>query len=506
MMKRCGNLRAVRRFAYLALGLLVTPCAAALERGETALEACHLDAPGMIGRPEAFCARIEVPEDHAAAGGRRITLRVAVLPAVRRDRRPDPLVLLAGGPGQASTEAFIPLLPAFERIHRQRDLVLIDQRGTGRLSPLSCEEVEDTGYDLDTGVALSALRQCLEAIGDAADPSLYTTAASVRDLDMVRRRLGYDAINLYGISYGTRLAQLYARHHPESVRSMVLDGVVPLDLVLGENLGADAQRALDALFDRCRQDPRCDAELPDLGRRLDAFLDQLERQPMVVTVNHPRTGEPVELALSRQIAAMILRMLIYSPESAALVPLLVDRAAGGDVERFAAQWLTVAEGLGTSINAAMSMSISCGEDVAFLDPAAVAAAASSGFLRDDVPKHLRRVCEVWPHRQVPAEEKTPLRSAVPALLLSGENDPVTPPAYGEQLLATLARARHIVVPGMGHNVLGRGCMPRLVADFVASADPQAVDPECAAKVEPLDLFLSFTGLLASSDEGSEGGG
>ncbi len=490
----------MRTLTLLILILALALPAGALERGELTLEACHLDAPGLPRRPEAFCARTEVPENHAAPEGRRIALRVAVLPAVRRDSQPDPLVLIAGGPGQASTEAFLGLLPALERVRRERDLVLIDQRGTGRLSTLRCDGAAEVATQADPDAVEQVLRACLEEIGDGADPSLYTTAASVRDLDLVRGRLGYEAINLYGVSYGTRLAQLYMRHHGERVRSAILDGVVPLDLVLGESLGADAQRALDALFERCAADDECRTRMPDLGARLDAFIEELERQPQPVSLSHPRTGETVELELSRQVAAQILRLLVYSPETAALVPLLVDRATAGDPSRFAAQWLMVAEGLGDSINAALSMSVSCSEDVPFFDPAAVAAAADAGFLRDDVPRSLERACEIWPHQTVPAQEKTPLESAVPILLLSGENDPVTPPAFGEQVLATLERGRHLVVPGMGHSVLARGCVPRLMADFIATADPEALDAECAGRIAPLDIFLAFTGPLAPRDD------
>ena len=481
----------MRTSTFLILGFFLALPAGALERGEIVLEACHLDAVGTPVRQEAFCATLEVAEDHAVPEGRQIALRIAVLPAIRRDQQPDPLVLLAGGPGQASTEAFLNLLPFLGRVRRERDLVLIDQRGTGRLSTLACDagvvELEPEDFE-------RALKGCLEQIESSADPSRYTTAASVRDLDLVLGRLGYAAVNLYGVSYGTRLAQLYTRHHPERVRSQVLDGVVPLDLVLGQSNGPDAQRALDLLFARCAADARCRAELPDLGPRLEALLEELERQPVTVSVSHPRTGEPEELELNRSVAAQILRFLIYSPETAAIVPLLVDRAASGDPSRFAAQWLMVADGL-TSINPAMSMSVSCSEDAPFFDPQV----AQPGFLRDDVSSQLARVCEIWPHTPVPAAEKQPLESAVPTLLLSGENDPVTPPAYGEQLLATLENGRHIVVPGMGHNVLSRGCVERLMADFIAAADAGALDTTCVDGVEPLDIFLSFTGPLIPDD-------
>ncbi len=479
--------------------MFAVPSAAALERGEITHEAFHLDAPGVPARREAFCARTEVPEDHAATDGRRIELRIAVLPAIRRDHQPDPLVLLAGGPGQAATEAFLPMLPILERIRRHRDLVLIDQRGTGRLSPLACRDETDVTLQFDVDAVVGLLEGCLEQIGESADPSRYTTRASVHDLDLVLERLGYARVNLYGVSYGTRLAQLYTRHHSGRVRSVILDGVVPLDLVLGETIGADAQRALDMLLDRCDSDARCRVELPDLRSRLEAFISGLENQPVTVAVRHPRTGESVDIELSRPVAGQILRLLVYSPETAALVPLLLDRAMAGNLSRIAAHWLIVSEGL-SSINGAMSMSVSCSEDVPFFDPEALEQAASFGFLRDDVPRQLQRVCGVWPHEPVPAEEKTPLESAVPALLLSGESDPVTPPAFGEQVVQTLENGRHVVVPGMGHNVLARGCVPRLVDDFVTSADALALDAECIDGIEPPPIFLSFTGPLVPGGE------
>ncbi|MEM7354782.1 MAG: alpha/beta hydrolase, partial [Acidobacteriota bacterium] len=474
---------------FSTLGFALALPVAALERGEVTLEPCRLDASGTPRRVEAFCARTEVPEDHAAPDGRKIELRFAVLPAVRRDPQPDPLLLLAGGPGQASTEAFLGTVRTLERVRRERDLVMIDQRGTGRLSLLRCDEGSESSFDVDADALEDLMQACLEQVEDVTDPKAYTTTASVLDMDLIRQRLGYETVNLYGISYGSRLAQAYARQFPEHVRAIVVDGIAPLDLNLAVSFGDDTQRALDALFARCEADETCRETLPDLASRLNEFLAGLEEQPQAMSVSHPRTGEPVDFEFTREFAGQALRLLLYSPETAALIPVLVDRAAAGHVSRLAAQWMMVAESLGSSINTPMSLSVNCAEDAAFYDPAALDAAATAGFLRDDVPRHLQRACRVWPHKEVPAEEKLPLTSDLPTLILSGENDPVTPPYLGEQLLATMSNARHLVVPGMGHGVLERGCMPKLVTEFLAEPDPAGLDATCIEKVEPLPIFL-----------------
>ncbi|MCU0493335.1 MAG: alpha/beta hydrolase, partial [Chloroflexaceae bacterium] len=252
------------------------------------LEECQLAAPGLNLRVSARCATLAVPEDRAAPQGRMINLRIAVLPALSRSPAPDPLFLLAGGPGQAATEAFVPLLGTLERINQERDLVLVDQRGTGQSNPLQC--AADENSDGSTEALVAWARSCAER--QNADLTKYTTSIAMDDLDQVRAALGYEQINLLGVSYGTRAAQSYLRQYPNRVRTLILDGVLPQDEALGVAMARDAQRAFDQMVARCRDDATCNQAFPNVAQDFSALLAKLDSQPLNVTLNDPFTGQP----------------------------------------------------------------------------------------------------------------------------------------------------------------------------------------------------------------------
>ena len=458
------------------------------------LEPCQLGAPGLPARVEARCGTLSVPEDRANPNSRQISLRLAVLPAVRRDPLPDPLVLLAGGPGQAATEAFVALVGAFDQIRRDRDIVLVDQRGTGGSHPLKCSTPdEQPGAGLTSDAELTTwLADCLKNLD--ADPRLYTTSIAMDDLDAVRAALGYETVNLYGVSYGTRAALTYLRQYPQRVRAVVLDGVAPPDWPLGLTVGRDAQRALDLVFDGCAADPACQKAFPNLRDSFNALLQGLERQPVTLTLPHPRTGEPTELRLTRDMVALAVRLLSYSPETVALLPLLIHTARqSGDLSALAAQYLIVADQLGGSITAGMGYSVQCAEDMPAIDPAEAARVNAGAYLGTTVIDQLRKVCAVWPAGAAPANSREPVRSDVPTLLLSGGADPVTPPENGERAARTLPNSLHIVAPGQGHNVVFRGCIPRIVTTFINQGTVSGLDTACVQTLGPAPFFTSPSG-------------
>ncbi|MBL8058998.1 MAG: alpha/beta fold hydrolase, partial [Anaerolineales bacterium] len=226
-----------------------TPTAPEPAGPAVALADCVLAAPGSAGQVDARCGTLAVPEDRARPDGRQISLRVAVVPAVSRSPRPDPLFLLAGGPGQAATEAFPAMIGAFEQVNQARDIVLVDQRGTGGSNPLRCLDPNDESV-LDEAAVTALLQACPEKLN--ADLRQYTTEIAMRDLDAVRAALGYEQINLYGASYGTRAALTYLRLYPDRVRTLILDSVVDADFRLLLNASRDGQRALELAFARCQ--------------------------------------------------------------------------------------------------------------------------------------------------------------------------------------------------------------------------------------------------------------
>ncbi len=457
---------------------------------------CQLSAPGSSTRLEARCGALTVFENRAARSGRQITLCLAVLPAVSRSPAPDPLFFLTGGPGQAATESYLQMSFAFDKINQQRDIVLVDQRGTGQSHPLRCSTAqtakrEDLSAYSDEEVA-AWLEKCLDQLD--ADPRLYTTSLAMDDLDQVREALGYDQINVYGVSYGTRAALTYLRQHPEHVRAIILDGIVPPDLALGPDVAPDAQRALGLIFGRCAADPACQSKFPNLRAEFNSLLATLEQQPVKVNLAHPITGRATELTLTRAKAAAVVRLLSYAPETAALLPLLIHTTqTTGDYHLLAAQYLLVSEQLADTISNGMAYSVVCAEDVPFFTPAEAARADAGTYLGDSETRQLFKICSIWPRGDIPANAKEPMTSTVPALLLSGEADPVTPPSNGDRVAAAFPHSLHLVAPGQGHNVIYRGCLPKIAAAFIESGAVEGLETGCVQKIQPLPFFLDFTG-------------
>lgn len=458
-------------------------------RAQAGLTACRL--PGVR---DARCGTLEVWEDPGAGRGRKIALRVAVIPAIDRFPEPDPLVILVGGPGQAATEVGPLMLPALERIHRERDVVLVDQRGTGSSNPLDCDPEDDSPagelrelfrVDLD----LERLADCRSKWD--ADPALYTTPIAMDDLDDVRAWLGYERVNLWGGSYGTRAALIYLRRHPEHVRSVILDGVAPVSMKLPLFMARDGQRALDRVFADCDADAGCKATYPDLHAQLVALLDGLAETPAHVEVEHPRTGEPVRLEIQRDAVAGILRGALYAPETAALVPTVIERAHDGDFQPLAALALTGA--LSDTMSIGMFLSVVCAEDIPQLEAGEGARASAGTFLGTTMLDAVVEACEDWPTGEIPDGYADPVASEVPVLVLSGELDPATPPGWGERAAETLSNAEHVIVPGIGHGAWNRACVPDVMADFVAAGTAQGVDTSCTQRLHRPPFFVSFAG-------------
>ncbi len=494
-----GSLNPMNR-SSLAAGLLA---AALLGAGTDAtgaeavltLEPCRLsDARGVMS-VAARCGRLPVAENRDDPGGATIDLAVAVIPAVSTRASADPLFLLAGGPGQGARAGFIGSLGALAGVRRHRDLVLVDQRGTGDSSPMNCDFPEDSWTDaavsIDTFRELAA--QCLATL--PGDPRFYTTSIAVQDLEAVRAALGYERINLYGGSYGTRVAQHYARRYPARVRAMVLDAVVPPQLAFGASMSLDAEAALRAHFARCAGDAGCAARFPTLDRDFDTLRERLAQASVAVRLPDPVTAEPLSVEFTAAHFALAVRMLTYSDLSASLLPLLIDEAAARqNFTPLAAQAEMVSAELLKALAYGMHNSVVCSEDLPFLDRAALdMPALRRSYLGAVMLEGLEAMCSVWPRGPVDPAFKEPLRAATPTLLLSGSLDPVTPPAYGTMAAAGLTDHAHIVFAGQGHIQLRLKCGQSLVRRFLEAGTAAGLDARCADAVGPAPFFLGFSG-------------
>jgi pimeloyl-ACP methyl ester carboxylesterase len=459
-----------------------------------ALAPCRIgDIDGLVS-VEARCGRFSVPEDPKDPKGPRIDLAVAIVPAVATRAKPDPLFLLAGGPGQGAIQGFAPILGAFAGIRRERDLVLVDQRGTGESNRLDCpmpEEALATG-DISPAELRELARACLATL--PGRPQFYTTSIAVHDLETVRAALGYDNINLYGGSYGTRVAQHYARRFPERTRTIVLDGVVPPDVVLVPQIAIESQRALDGVFKRCAEDKECNRRFPALAEQFASIDVQLRRVAVAVTIADPMTGVNRRIKVTRAHLVTMARMLTYSPWTASLLPLLIHEAAtNGNYSPLAAQAEMAGEDLEQMIAMGMHHSVVCAEDARHFTGAVDRAALEATTIGPMMLDGMTAICEVWPQGPVDADFAKPLDSPVPALLLSGEFDPATPAAYGATAARGFLSARHVVVPGQGHGQLRLPCVQKLIRRFIEQGSTRNFDTTCIDAIRPAPFFLSFSG-------------
>jgi pimeloyl-ACP methyl ester carboxylesterase len=439
-----------------------------------------LDCPAAAD-PPARCASLSVFENRAARRGRLIPLRIVVLRSHGANREPDPVFFLAGGPGQASAEL---LRGRWGALRAARDLVFVDQRGTGGSNALTCAfygPPRDVQSYFDQFLPPAKVRACREQLERRADLIQYTTANSADDLDDVRAALGYDRINLMGGSYGTRLAMEYVRRHEPRVRSVILDGAVATTTQMPERFGQRAQRALDALLGECEADAACGAAFPAIREEARTVFQRLSAAPAKASVSHPSSFLRSEVTLSRDNVVEAIRYMTYSSRDAGRVPLYIHSAFEGNYAPIA-EFLLRRRADGNFDG--LYISVTCTEDVPFV---------SADADRHDEPTYLgtyrlreqRAACADWRRGDAPDWLNRPVASNVPVLLISGALDPVTAPDEAAAVAAHLTRARHVTVPFGGHaygGLSGIECVDRLRDDFIARGSAEGLDTECVSRI------------------------
>jgi hypothetical protein len=476
------------RAALLIFAVFLAGCRHSKPTGADLLKPCKLDE----GPVDTYCGQLSVSEDRGHPG-RKIDLKIVIAPALRRDPKPDPLFILAGGPGAGSAKTAKYQLPLFQRYQTDRDIVFVDQRGTGDSNPLNCQisnkDEDDDPVEDPSRYPVEKFRDCLAKY--KADPRLYTTSVASDDLDEVRKYLGYGEINIWGGSYGSMAALSFLHKHEAVVRSIVIDGIAPTYMRLPLYMGRDSQRALDLLVADCGKDNACNSHYPDLKSLVAKTFERADAKPRVKLVN-PRTGEPLELTVTRGLVGAIVMSALYSSKTASLLPRLFEQAAFGDFQGFAA--LAAAseppEGL---ISQGMFLSVTCSEDMPKITPADIDRESKNTFLGTFMFDTRMKPCEFWPKGEVPADYYQPVESTKPVLVLSGEDDPVTPPSWGAEVAGHLKNSRHVVMPGAGHGTSGVGCMPGVIGKYLEDPNPSALDVTCVQKQHRPPFFLMASG-------------
>lgn len=442
---------------------------------------------------EVQCATLEVWENRSTLAGRKIPINIVILPATARVHAPDPLFVFAGGPGQAATDLAPAARIMFGELNAKRDIVLIDQRGTGRSNPLNCRLPERSDAGMADArqrdrVTAQQLALCRDTLAARADLTQYTTGIAVADFDAVREALGYAEINLWGASYGTRSAMEYLRRHPQRVRSVTLDGVAPPSMPLPAGFSRDAGVVYDKLFAACEQDRACTGHFPALKRDFEKLLDSLTLQARRVSIADGLTGRPKTLEVTRDMVLMSLFSALYAPERTTVLPAILGAAIAGDFAPLFAHSAIFSDFAEDKIAFGMRLSVLCAEDVPRLAPVEAAGAAQRAPFGRAFVDEFTKACAAWPRGATAPDFVTPVRSDKPILILSGGLDPVTPPQYGDEVRKALSNAAHFVAPNLGHGVTGRGCAQKLLKKFVDNASATALDGDCLKRL-PRPLFI-----------------
>ncbi|MFK7890236.1 MAG: alpha/beta fold hydrolase [Granulosicoccus sp.] len=454
----------------------------------------------------AECATLAVPLDRNNPGSGSIDLAIARIPSRRQSGNKDAVTMIAGGPGQSALDTWQQISSAFRHVNRDRDIILIDQRGTGKSNRLNCPVSADSlglHQQFDPAEITRKTSDCLRQLN--TDTRFYTTSIAVADLESIREQLGITQWNLYGVSYGTRVALHYLRRYPDAVRTLALDGVVPPQVSLGPEIASMAQRSLDLLFDRCTRDAGCTDAFGHQGEAFEELIDELEQEPKSISYEDFATGKLAQRKFTRNDLAMTIRLMSYSSQTAAILPSMLHEAITADnFSSFARLADMQSRQLDDALATGMHHAIICTEDVPFMAKAdgetseAMSNANSRpdrSYLGNRVVAALKAACKPWPAGIIDPDFKDPVDSDVPTLILSGGADPVTPPEYGSQVQATLTNTHHIINADEGHTQAHLGCIPIIFARFVEQASTDNLQDDCLTRITPLPFFVDANGPL-----------
>jgi len=421
-------------------------------------------------------------EDRDAQKGRMIHLEVVILHATGPDRKPDPIVPLAGGPG--TNAAASGRVPGASWIPKERDIVLVSQRGTGGDNNLYCKlgaGDDNLQVYIDPLFTPDNFRPCLEELKDKFDLTKYSTCHAADDLNELRLALGYDKINLTGVSYGTRAALVYMRRHPETVRTAILNGVAPTTWENPLHHAPSAQEAIELLFAECANDPDCQAAFPNLEEEFWIVIDRLEHEPADVTVTHPVTEERVTVKLHREAFSESVRMMMYGWGTNRILPSLIHQAFEEDYEQFARYGIEVNRAILKTLSLGMLLCVTCAEDLERITEEEIVEFTSRTYMGDGRVRRQKAVCDFWPKSDLPPNYGHPVSSDVPVLLLSGTLDPVTRPKFAEEAARHLPNSLHVIAPG-AHGVGGK-CIESIKQQFLEAGSIDDLDISCIDSME-----------------------
>ncbi len=445
------------------------------------------------------CGSIKQPlrPDEQGPDAATIDIHFAIIPAIKPSHSTEAVMAFAGGPGQGAIEFAGGFARSLRYVRETRDILLVDQRGTGRSQRLQCEseefispyEFDERQIDTDQLTKDESIR-CVDALN--TDLSAFSTVNAASDFEAVRQALGYQGLHLYGVSYGSRIAQEFTRQYPGSVLTSTLDGVVPMQQSLA-NIGIAIDDAMQAVFADCRADTGCNQVHSNLEEKLKTVITRLRNNPATIQIRHPKSHKMINFVVTPDKFLGSLRLALYSHVTRALIPLVITQGMDNDYSTLTG--LMSDSDMLNSLAMGMHNVIVCGEDWPILDKQTRADLQGS-FFAEEMVKAFDLICPIWDVTPVTQSFYQPLSNDIPTLLLSGGLDPATPPSWAELAMVNMTNARHLIAPSATHNVIAQSCANKLVRQFVDEASAENIDAECMEKDTRKRFFMNVNGVVA----------
>jgi pimeloyl-ACP methyl ester carboxylesterase len=456
--------------------VLTTLAAGRIERTlPSVLRSCSV--PGV--KRSARCGTIEVLENPALPGSRKLEIHFAVIPAAKVHARPDPIVPLLGGPGESAIDAAEWSVHRLEPMLNDHDLLLVDQRGTGQSGALGCHffSSDDPAESLRNLFPPARVENCAKDLATHADLTQYSYRRFADDLENVRRTLGYGPLNLFAGSYGTRAAQVFVRAYPSSVRTMYLGSVVPIDIAIPLPDAKVAQSTMEHTFAACESDASCRSAFPHVRDELSQIMERLASGRVFAQV----PGHAGTIALSQGRVAEWFRSLLYRPSSAADLPWLIHRASKGDWDPIVKGILDDERDADHDLSFGLLLSITCSDDVPFVREEEVAAATRNTFLGDWRLRQQQAACQVWPHSVAPASGRQPIQTQIPTMFASGDSDGGTPLWFTEHAAPGFQNRIEVIMNNRGHTEWAP-CIETLYERFLNQGSVRGLDASACSNL------------------------
>ncbi len=443
------------------------------------IESCFIEELGE----EVLCGRYEVMENRRVRKGAKIRLNFIILPAWILHPAPDPIFIFSGGPGQGSADTVVYYAHHYEKLRWERDIVLVDQRGTGQSNRLHCQRIGDPDSAqtyLQDMFPEDYVKNCRKELEKKANLRHYDSTTAMQDIDSLREALGYEQINIIGASYGSYTGIVYMKYFPERVRSAFLSYIAMPSWTYSGSIAPNTEAAWERLLTDCAADPDCARDYPSLRQQLDLVLNHLKQGPVMVPISNPFTSSPEIVAFTHHNFIHGLRSMLYSSSSSKWIPAFIHWAAQGIFSPITEYTSDYLRWVNENIMDGMFLCVTCTETIPYINYEEARALAQGTFMGTYRLEQQKNACDWWVTGDLPADFREMYMMDIPALIISGEIDPVTPPQYGEELASYLPNSLHIIIPNAGHEfgTVWEDCLDDVVVQFISQGSVNGLDASC----------------------------